>query len=765
MSSKNTSTGGFHSLWKRISVENKEILRENGEKSNYNDSMFWLSYIFMHENGEEKNILQDDMIENYKIKTSSRNGSYTESLLNKGHSNGEIVIKKKFRGFLTALTKYLYINEKGLNLLHFNIIRDNVKQAYIMRFHTNDLSYYNDVFTYAFSEGEGEYTKAELTKDISNSINNICKKDTFSALTWLLILSLFPNNEEGKNLIRNIESELILSSGNASYKMVLDKLSIEIKESKENIEYAFQTYLDEHGLNYSNVSGPVKLNRAQYLSLLNAKSKELFNANINNYVELKKINETYEKALKIIDFTLINDITFYESIQLMLIKSDVLWKMSRYDDMRQILKETESLLYERPNFTDNNMELYASVKRRQGICINHFLLFDEALQINKSSFFIFNPSEKLDRSKIKNNEGYIYRKWCKFDKSYIAYKTAYELRNYQHSSDPLSVAVVLSNISIPLMLSHEFNKSEESVKEAYAIRYKHYHEFNTRYLKWPLIHTTIFYSLLFFLQGFYSNNMPYDIYFKKSLEKLKEIEEEIGTDPEDNISNVKELLYFYIQYGITCMYYRERRALSLRSFNNAINLYKKRKDDIHDEYSLIVSIALFYRGKLCLINNNTKDAMSDIIEGYSMIDELYNTCIDKSYLRYLQMVRSFHLGAAMLLLNSREFDDFKELCKSDKVSTMFSKEAYKKFLKLCESKKKALELVKESYKDIQELMNKSPNTPIEYSHYNEKAFIKEANYIKDFINIFSDDPNKALLGEAKMELFNKLEYFFVIYLW
>lgn len=776
------STGGFHSLWKRISVDKDKLKRfKEDKKLNYKDSFYYLSYIFMHENGEEKNLLKSEVIEDYKVKNTSRDGSYSESFLNKGHSNNKIVLIPKFRQFLINLANFLYTNGE-INYQNFNIIRDNVRQAYIKRFNLNDLSEDNDVFTYAFSDGEDEYTQAELPKDISESINKIRKKDTFGALTWLLIFSLYPNNEEGQNLIKDIANELLLSNGKASYKVVLDKLSAETGKSKGDIEFAFQMYLE------NDLIGHDILKPAQYLSLLNAKNKEIFEANKNNYKELNKINDRYEKAYDIIEFQKSDDTTFCEGIKSMLIKSDALWKMSCYDDMRQILNEAESLLYDRPDFSDNNMELYASVKRRQGICINHYLLFDEALQIYKSSYFFFRPYEKYDRSKINNNEGYIYRKWCKFDKSCMSYKKAYELRKHMMNTNPFSVSLVLSNSSVPLMLSHKYDEAKKCVKEAYNIRVQLYRDLNDTKVKWPLVFTTIYYSLLYFLQGLYGytkayggynqnnslekhktndNRIDFDIFLEKALEKLKEVEGIIGTEPEDNISNVKELLYFYIQYGITCMYYKKRRPLSQGLFGKALELYSRHKDDLQEETAIIIAMALFYRSKLGLINGKDliEEVMPDVIKGYSMLDKLYDECIDKSYLRYANMIRSFHLGAYLLLLNDREFDAFKELCKSDKVSSMFTKEGRKKFLKLCDSKKKALELVKKSYNEIEELMKKNTDFDIYEYKYNEEAFKTEKAYIYSFIEEFEDLPEKNLSGEKKKKLIETLEYFFIIYLW
>ena len=772
MSQKKGAGHGFTRIWKNV---RSTIGLKMGDEVIAKDSFL---YIFK------------DICDQTNISAESSNPEKWAYFLNQEkykHQRKDII----FDSFLNELYAYIYNSDTGIIYENIDKLKERVKKAFRQEHKTPKLDKNSDAFIYAFEMNEANLSNINISADTVNTLKKKCLEDEIAALTWILVFSLFPKAEKWSEKLTPIQDEL--NGKPKTYEQLLRSIG---KGNIEKIENDFYEYPECYPENLENF---LLTKKSDYLNLLIAKTDKDFKSEKKNksyYKTLEKNNAMIKRALDRIfpEPIIINDDDDAGSekyddlkkiISLKLQYCDNCWKMPNYDEMIKTLSEIEDLLYMNSSFTDKNLELLAITKRKQGIYYNHISLLKDAIKADMSAYFYYKPTNYLERSKVKNNEAYVYRKWCKYDKACRSFKEAYELRKKAAASDKL-LALVQSNWAIALSITHNFDEAKDIINKAYETRKKLYNNGDTNKEKTKkdpsvlleLITTKTNKAFVYMLNAKYSIDNKYE-YLKESIDCSKRIQSLLD---DNNISidssNIQTHTNHYIQFSLA-NYYNGEVDIAINKIQKAIDIFNDSSllDDISQhtiETALAYAYALLYYGKynyLSIKKGSTRPIL-DIVEGYLIIDNLYNKYpSSRDYLNYPYMIACFHLAALNILYKKNNNKFVKTILDDNNNRIITLKEKYNNAFdnarSYCSSNENSLALIDEANKILTILTETNDNNiDTQSKDYITNAFEKESYYIKSFIEHKKEilDTSKTKDGINILELLeNGFLDFFIIY--
>lgn len=738
------NNGGFNSLCSEIKFDKKMLSKSKTH------SMFWIAFLFYDHSSFAPlfdNEFLEDTCNEMKIclkeknpaafreildglnQTDSTNRRY---LLNKGHvtvkSKEVIKTTKKSRSFLSALAQFL-VKGTGINsyidYTNFNMIKENLIRALNIFYDNNYvLNDSDNVFHFLLDDHPDWLEQAYPFK---TKLNELRIRDPYTALTWMLIFSLYPDIENddlksvilgpfGKGYMDDVFIPLSLDIGMPSYK---EQLIAASEYGNENTVYnKYETFLSS---DETIGNGRNRKERLMYVHLALLESYESFFSNKNNYDKLGEILAKIDKAVKKIgDSIALDDDLFLEKTQLLLLKADIHWRRSEYEAMKDLLYSIEEMLYLRSIFTDQYIELYAITKRKLGIYFGRMMYFREALSSYHAAYFAVDAQKEYEHSKIWNNEGVIYRKWYRFDMAQKRYEDALRSREERISYDPDSIYMVASNISITLGIIHDFKKAKEKSEFA-CVNRKELIDSDNRF--WLLyIISSIYYASIYTLSGLCSENEERKEDWEIAKQKFFELSRELSNKYTINTSNFHVKISYCLQYG-AFLFFSGNTISAKQKFEKAKEtyiLYQEENACLRSSDRILATIYL-YAGKTLYADGETDTALQYIKNAFKIGKSLYKESIDKSYFRYAYMICCFHLGAILILINS------------------YDKET------------KAKKLILEAKKNIEKLMTHSPNAPVTYRENNNKAFSREYKIINEFIHTYDKIKEKDIFSDEDIE--------------
>ena len=634
--------------------------------------------------------------------------------------------------FLASLTEYLIVDNK-INYEHFNNIKNRVKKLLDSNLSnikspnkrcctSEELvirSFFNNVFM-----------DAAATLGVAREVDDILLfmqyNDRYAALTWILLFSLYPDNCEIDFLrshifnpfrdyyeVKNYITPPVIDCDTSSYNALCKSLAKKYKTDEAIISQKQSEFFD---LKKQKEIKLVSDEGYEFCHLMFLSSYEYYDRNKDNKNKLKTYLPILKNAIKRLEKLNLDDENYWiEFIQLQLLKVDFYWKLYNYNEMNNNLYDLEILLYDNYEKTEKYKLLLAKLKRKQGIYFNRKMDFKNVLRTYSSSFFILDNNMSFERSRVKNNEAYMYRKWMQLDRCCQAYDTAINLRRYRESFDPNSMLSLYSNASRAYSYCHLFGKALLKIYRVYNARKALYEMNPNKYLGTFLISTKYYGETLLNI-GIYNNDPKKKAkYFERARIKLAEIYNEMSLY--DNKYSTSE--YWEI-YG-RLRYYQGYLEDSLTYFTNAI---KQIKEIESAEHRLIT--AYIYLGKI-QYKIDPEKAFLYFNKAYKLSEKLR----DYSYYRYTKMVSAFSLGVYLYLSGKKS-----------------------------RNSKRAIDLVKKSYKDIKILMKDSKSIAEKYKGLNEQAFKTESDCIEEFIKHINNNSNE-IDKQTKIELEQKFLNFYV----
>lgn len=746
---------GYKEFWgfNKICTNIKNYVDDISLSSNLEESVYVLAYL-INNNNPLGNMLRSTRLDKYiitpldphirKDKLEKVTDTACNTFLNKGHrKNGEIECNANFNKFLSALTEYLIDNGK-INYRNFNIIKCNLKNLldanlYVNK-HPSEEDYKNvegrifaDFFKLVF---EDVNNSLEQAAEVDNILQYMQYSDRYAALTWIMLFSLYPqanNNDLLKlSLIGPFRSAYeekdfvtppIIQCDASSYDALCESLSKKYNHEKPYIEKELTDYF---------VTKKKKLvagsnESYEYIHLVFLGAARYFKENKFNQKELEEYLPKLNRFINDVKELDLDDENYWiDYIQLLLLQVDFFWKTSRYSDMKNILYSIENIMYNRYEITDRYRNLLAKLKRKQGIYFNRVMDFENVIRTYSSSFFIYDSNMKYERSMIKNNEAFMYRKWMKLDLACQAYDVAKKLREYREEYDPNSMIILKSNMSRTYFYSHDFAKATELIDFAYRERKKLY-ENNPKVFKGVYSESTKAYAENLLFQGIFDvDSKNKNKYLTQSDEKLTEIYSLMET-----FSNTDSIREYNEIYG-RLRYYQRDWPDSISYFNKVIECVKSTETAKHRHVT-----ALIYLGKIMYSENNINAAFSYLKDAYNLSQELHN----RSYYLYTKMVATFNLGAFLYLENWKDNLPLSEETSSPVIAS---------------------DLIGHALTDIEELMRDSDSDLLDkkYKGINARAFSVEHDQIQAFsdsIKEHRDMPN----NENREELRNMFLNFYV----
>ena len=671
-------------------------------------------------------------------------GDWKTYFMNKGHNGTKIEIPSNLGKFLDSLTKYLISfksTEKYIDFEHFNTISNNLKlifESNLIKTKTNkkkteqeklkkdqEKKIFNSFFDFIFDENKDALEQA-IT--VQPQLVQLSKNDPYAALTWIMLFSLYPKTRKHDQLadildlfskeyaVTHIIVPSIIDRDSHSYDALKTSMAEKYKCDVNEIENNRKNYFDKEYQGSKLTKGTAESFEYLHLMLLYIHSK--FRISNEDRTDLESLLNLINYAIEQVEKLGIDDESYWlEYIQFNIEKIDIFWKLSDYNNMHQQIIDLDKMLYYKYKFTDQHRELLAILKRKEGVYFNRIMDFESAVRVYSSSFFLFDESMKLQRSIVKNNEAYMYRKWMKLDKSKQSYKIAYELKKDREKYDPESVAVLRANMSRTYILCHEFDNAEKEIKAAYNFRHAAYSK-KPEIFRWKYCYATITYAELYTLMGVYKSTKKDKLdYFSKANEKLLEAELLLGDNPlKGETTNL-----YYLRMKTLLSYHSDKP----NDFSTCLDkLIKHHSKDIALNNPRLIPLYI-YRGKQLVKEKNYKDAFKPFEKAYKIAKGLSDE--HPANHLYSMMVSEFHLGA-LLSLHAEDIEtentyDFTELLMSSK-------------------------------EHIEKLMDSSDNIAKEDLNTNRIAFCLEEEHIKAFLK-FAKNENKdiAALRQSLIDFF------------
>ncbi len=716
---------------------------------NLGKSIYALAYL-INNNNSHGNMLDDTRFKSYIVtppvkdlsKASIVSDTEAGTALNKCRKkDGSLEIHPKYLKFLGALTEYL-ITDGKVNFKNFYIIKNNLKELIEANLYpwfyapedkrSAESLMFRDFFFTVFEDVNTTLGEASV---VDNILQEIQYNDRYEALTWILLFSLYPNT--GKNDLlcttvlgpfrdaykdKNYITPPSISCDASSYQSMCEALAAKYNCTIPDVLNNMLDFFDSKE-NANMKRGSIE--SYEYLHLMFLKSYEFYLSNKNDKKQLGEYMPDIINAVEIISsLGLDNEDYWLEYIQFLMLKANFYWKSLDHNNMGKILDSIELLLHDRYEITDKYKNLLVIIKRKQGINFNYNNDFENVLRTYNSSFFICDSNMKYERSKIKNNEAFMFRKWSKFDRACQAYDIADRLREYRRVYDPGSIFLLYSNMCRTYFYSHKFEESIQKVDEAYNYRKSLFNTNKTKYVE-EFTATVKAYAEALMFRGIYADNqLDSKNYWKQADEKLKEIRSVMKDYNNKNSQIEYEEIYGRLHY------YQNELDKSLTCFSKAINMLNSNKSKIHRRVTSYI-----YLGKINFSNDRNEDAYNYFKIAYDLSKELLN----HSYFRYTKMVAAFNLGAFLYLV-----DEGFNLPLLEGTNEPVS----------------SLSLINMSYEDINILMEDSDFIDEKYKGINARAFEVEKRCISTFkasIEQNEDMSNYKNWNKLKKEFL----YFFV----
>ena len=329
---------------------------------------------------------------------------------------------------------------------------------------------------------------------------------------------------------------------------------------------------------------------------------------------------------------------------------DAVINLKQYDVQEDILLTMEQRLYAHIDFADKYPELYGIVKRRQGICQNRKCNYAEAIRCYTSAMFLF-TGKNYDRSKVKNNEAVVYRRWMRIDMACQTFDEAYRLRKERESFAPETIDPLRSNQVIPLSLAGQFKEAEEIIEPVLRHRREEYENDPARKFKYLM---TLLNSLqLIVVQGYRTEEpkrqTDLKIQFDKRVDETEQVLQNITPDAGSFQYHVNLDLLRSGQFLL-----EKRYDMALLKAKSALKLFDElgTLDSLSEKKSLCV--AYLYECKAYCAKNQNPEALESALAAFRLANELRDCRDDKSYFRYFYMVAAYHLAAILTMTDSQE---------------------------------------------------------------------------------------------------------------